>query len=730
MSKVLLVFVFCCVAVSTLIAEDIQIQQHNSITYATVNVWSGSDYHGIASFGEWEDAAVREQRYQILLGELRSLAPDVVFLQEANPVRRYSHRIAKDLDMDEIHQVCIAGLKIFGLGIPCGFQEGNAILAKKELKLAKTDDWKLSGSPGVYSDNFTFHTDETISALLGQIVYREKPLNLVCVHLSATPEYFPELEDSLLALAERDSLSAKEQKTLREKWNAGIQRREKETSLLLKKLAKLDPAIPVIMGGDLNSGPESLVLDKIRSDGSFLDSGAWMDSYPTWDPQNNANVAHSLLDHDARGKPNTAWENFGNAAASRPNRLDYVFLSDEFRPEDILDHRAILTEPVHGLFASDHYGVSGEVATDFPLANAPKLYDTLPRGKKIGWSALPIAMYDTDTGFGYGAKGYVRNVFQHNESFDLILFNSTRGERWYKLEFSLPDRELRQRKKYPLGLDLKLEYDKWIKASFFGVGGGSEFTDREYYTKEPFEILLTLTKPFNRYLNAQIGLRFKHVSVYNYSDIGQLCDLVWIQDSEKAWLSNLANISWDTRDSFINPSRGMILQYELESNYLQDFFQNDFDPNKSLEFAWGNGFHFTRNTVTAQYYTVLWYPKTVLALRLQGAYQFFGDNSAFHAMLPLGGGTTLRGYPQDRFLDNTIVLGNAEIRFPLWKGLGGILGFDAGGAADNPSALKLSKIASNPVLGLRYYMNDFVVRADVGFGSETTGFYFNFGHAF
>jgi hypothetical protein len=36
----------------------------------------------------------------------------------------------------------------------------------------------------------------------------------------------------------------------------------------------------------------------------------------------------------------------------------------------------------------------------------------------------------------------------------------------------------------------------------------------------------------------------------------------------------------------------------------------------------------------------------------------------------------------------------------------------------------------NAVAGLRFSMETFVVRADVGFGRESTGFYLNFGHLF
>lgn len=96
-----LIFLFC----ANLSAQQITAQSYGSLKLATVNVWSGSDYQGLVSFGQWETAAVREQRYQNLLAELQRLDPDLIFLQEVNPVRRYSKRIAKDLGMDQIHQV-------------------------------------------------------------------------------------------------------------------------------------------------------------------------------------------------------------------------------------------------------------------------------------------------------------------------------------------------------------------------------------------------------------------------------------------------------------------------------------------------------------------------------------------------------------------------------------------------------------------------------------------------
>ncbi|MDZ4121046.1 MAG: hypothetical protein U1C33_01400, partial [Candidatus Cloacimonadaceae bacterium] len=149
----------------------------------TINVWSGTDYQGSSSFGMWETPEIREQRYQELVSQLKTIAPDILFLQEVNPIDGYNSRLAKDLGMDEVHQVCIAGLKLLDLGIPKGFKEGNAILATRILGLEKMNDWKLSGGPGIYSDKLTLHADETVSALWARIIWQGRLVYLVNVHL-------------------------------------------------------------------------------------------------------------------------------------------------------------------------------------------------------------------------------------------------------------------------------------------------------------------------------------------------------------------------------------------------------------------------------------------------------------------------------------------------------------------------------------------------------------------
>lgn len=90
----------------------------------------------------------------------------------------------------------------------------------------------------------------------------------------------------------------------------------------------------------------------------------------------------------------------------------------------------------------------------------------------------------------------------------------------------------------------------------------------------------------------------------------------------------------------------------------------------------------------------------------------------------------LRGFPQDRFLDRVMAVSNLELRFPLIWRIGGVAGLDAGKVWNSPGDIDLEGWAVNKVAGLRFYMQTFVVRIDLGFGPETTGLYFNFGHVF
>lgn len=334
---------------------------------------------------------------------------------------------------------------------------------------------------------------------------------------------------------------------------------------------------------------------------------------------------------------------------------------------------------------------------------------------------FPIVNYDSDAGFGYGAKAFLFNQLEMNESFDLILYNSTKGERWYRFVFSIIDMQRRLGKEYPLALDLIIDYDKWINYRYYGVeyfNNQDSLTDFETYTREPFEISSILSRGFTKRLIASMGLKYKTISSYNFSINGELINID--NDFNNKFiktLSVLATIRWDSRNNFINPDEGTVLQMDA-----------DYAPKISF-----NNEDYLKLGLTYQNYLTLFEPQIVFASRLV-AQIIFPDNVPIQLQLPIGGNNTLRGLPQDRYLSASTLIINNEIRFPIWWRFGGVVGLDVGCTGSttdyefwNP---QLSGWIVNPVLGLRFFMDNFIVRFDVGFGIEITGVYFNFGHIF
>lgn len=331
-------------------------------------------------------------------------------------------------------------------------------------------------------------------------------------------------------------------------------------------------------------------------------------------------------------------------------------------------------------------------------------------------SAFPILMYDTDIGLGYGGKAKFVDYFFKKESFDFIVFNSTKGERWYVFAFSIPDIEIRQGKRYALSFDFKAEYDKFLNYSFYGMGIDSNEQDEAVFAFEKKELQLKVGKGFTPHFVMEVSYSFKNVRYFNVEE-DTLFTNVLKEVAEKFSPFASLVIRYDTSDSQVHPRRGirLLFQNDVASGFL---------GNKNATFH--------RFTLDFRKYILLLGNKDVLAFR--GLLQkISGKRIPLFEMSVLGGGselTAMRGYGLNRFLDKGKFLINAEYRFPLWKRVGGNVFVDGGCTWPSFSGIKLNKIVMDFGVGLRYYLQNFVVRFDTGFSDEGIGIYFNFGHVF
>lgn len=674
-----------------------------TLNVATINVWSGLDYRGAWSIGEYETEALREKRFRILADDLKALNADVIALQEVNPSDGFSSRLAEELGYDVIHQRANAGIKGWKIGIPLNLNEGLALLARKELRLELSDVWDLSCSFGAFGNTFSLHFSDNNIALVGKITAGNRSIFVINTHLTAAVPENDAMRNILTRLT--DDRASLERTT--EELHAGAQLRLLEVQRLSELIREHCASSPVILLGDFNAAPESPEIRFLTDSLRYTDAGAasGIGNLVTWNAEKNTNITFSRHLPDPSGS--TPMERLSAEYDGISRRIDYVFLNEKFNTADVQSGKIFLDTPREDIFSSDHFGMFARIA----LPPEAIVNEQIRESES---EFFPIVSYDTDAGFGYGAKAFLLNHAGENESFDLVLFNSTKGERWYRFVFSMPDFELRQGTVYPLAFDLTVDYDKWMSNSFFGVGNRSAFSSREIYTREPLEITAGVSRGFTEHSVLQIGMRYKAVKNSNLPDSSNIIDPSNPLNTSRATTHSLfAEYRFDSRDSYVNPTRGVLLQGELE-----------FAPNGGL----GN-VPLKRIGSTVQYYSTLFYPKTVFAFRAK--WQTLGSgNVPVQMLIAVGGNQTLRGSPQDRFLDKTSAVINSEIRFPIVWRFGGVFGFDAGKVWSSPNKMDLGRWASNPVAGLRLAMDTFIVRMDLGFGHETTGFYLNFGHLF
>jgi len=682
----------------------------------TLNLWSGLDYHGTLSMGEYETPEHRELRFQLMLQGMESERPDIIALQEANPVHSVASRLADSLGYDAVWQRVNSGLKFGPFGVPWNLNEGLVLLARKGLKIEFQDVWDLGRQPGVFGNTFSFHSSEENIALVAKIVYRGIPVYLINVHTMAVVPVDSSSTAMFAEILKKEGVTQERHAQYMSEYRTAGKTIGQQLDLLAAYIADRTQGTPKIVAGDFNVASGSVLMKRFLQKTCLVDISSQPDGnvHNSWDPERNTNIAHSRDSVDASRDRLSPLELLSAWHDGYPRTIDYILVDSALAVTAPSKARFVFDSAKEGVYVSDHFGLSAQVRVAAPPSQTVAASDTVRVVQGSELEPLPILSYDTDVGFGYGAKVFYLNPLNLNESFDLVLFNSTKGERWYRFVFSVPDFEVRQGKIYSLAMDVTIDYDKYLKNSFFGIGNATMFGDREYYTREPLELSLVVSKGFSTKAVGQLGARFKYVRDFNYSDTSRL------KSTESPLSSGIARYHsifvtyrYDSRNSYINPSRGLVLQGEAE-----------YAPTSAL-----TNVSMSRLAGWVQYYSTLFYPKTVLALRL-GVQGLAGDDLPVQVLLPIGGNQTVRGSPQDRYLDKNSAVANAEIRFPIFWRFGGVLGYDAGKVWHQLSDVDLVRWTSNPVVGLRFFMDTYVVRMDLGFGHETTGFYLNFGHLF
>ena len=220
----------------------------------------------------------------------------------------------------------------------------------------------------------------------------------------------------------------------------------------------------------------------------------------------------------------------------------------------------------------------------------------------------------------------------------------------------------------------------YIEPWLFGFRSSTSFklfyknqgVDNRTLEKSGLETAL-IYQPDRRFFSS-IGFVIQYVS---YTDLitGEKRDTT-TEANEQAFTFQVRR---DYRDNFLFPTKGTV--YTFDGKIVGTILGGTQD-------------YYWLETSFSQYIP-LW-RKVVFAYRGKIGYQepLGAKGTPGYAKFYLGGGTSLRGWEDDKFLDgradNVKVLTNAEIRFPLFWILGGEIFIDGGNLASNisPSLIK------------------------------------------
>ena len=343
------------------------------------------------------------------------------------------------------------------------------------------------------------------------------------------------------------------------------------------------------------------------------------------------------------------------------------------------------------------------------------------------WQGLPLVNFNSDDGFGYGVRvlrvydGAKNDEYYCSSPYFFRLtgqfFQTTNWRMYHFIEADMP---------YFMGTKWRFKtsfiWDESLNANYFGTGPKSSNKLRDYsgksydtfenynnhFLKEPCEnykynkyhirspkwflsTYLDITSIFRLF----IGAEFKYTRLmpwggeqfdlngHSYTANQTLIEAENLQNQD-GWVNSVkAGIAFDTRDHEVDPRRGIFIDYTV----------------RCATFLLGSGFDFIRNTLGARFYVT---PVKDLTFALRIAYTTTTSDTPFHekgnfdfmyeTQSALGNNRTLRGYPANRFIGNTMTNGNMEIRyeFAQTKTAGQLFEFkvlafiDTGSVFDNP----------------------------------------------
>jgi len=354
------------------------LQQLKVLTYNTLHGLETSDW----SVKPGESKEARAARLKVQFQQLAAVQPDVMLLQEVNPLPEMAEAYVTalqeaGLQYTEVHQVDACGVRVApGVAVVPELNNGLAVLAKIPLQLQKVKGLKLSGGFGGCNDYMGLQMGEFRYALITEIENpgTGKKILAVSLHLHSGIERDAYLIQKIKEAEEQGRVRREQLKDLVKSLEEGQARRLNEVRVLVKELSRLKADgtyLGVIIGGDFNFEPGSPEYRELERAGLRDTStmASHSDQVYSYDPQQNTIASKAEVEvptslrQAVRDLPESdqqkIFERYRNSV-SQPRRIDFMFLlrNPSDRPKGCL-RQELFGQPTAASpeTGSDHYGV-------------------------------------------------------------------------------------------------------------------------------------------------------------------------------------------------------------------------------------------------------------------------------------------------------------------------------------------------------------------------------------
>ena len=242
--------------------------------------------------------------------------------------------------------------------------------------------------------------------------------------------------------------------------------------------------------------------------------------------------------------------------------------------------------------------------------------------------------------------------------------------------------------------------------------------DVETYDKKNEGYELNFGRPINEYTTNFLGFRINKTEYRGHEegpwDRSEPKYADWREENFGETRSIIASQVRDTRDNIYFPTEGSRTSIGIEYAGL------------------GGDFDYTKFTLSGQKYYKVGHAQ-VIALRGSVGYanEDLPENSAFE----VGGQNSVRGYRDDQFTGNKMVMGTVEYRFPLANKVQGALFVDAGDAWGGKSwewndIEQDFNLHASAGVGMQLQTPIGALRLDYGWGEDGGRLHFTVGGAF